>query len=173
MFIIYKSKIMSNKIVEDKKLLYDIEREKLDILIKTEKVRGEQLFIDEDSNLSSRQELEAFSLANKSIDDPEKKYIAYYQLIEKLLRKHLPKGIEFATARGFIREEKCVYLTRGKRKQRDGRRGADSRMTYIEDAEKIIDIIIKWILDRGTMVELYNHFRELNVKSGYGTRTIY
>jgi hypothetical protein len=144
------------------------EREKLLLLAKADDVKGKQLVVTETGTLETEDELKKF-LAT-SIDDPQKKYELYYKGIMRLLKQHLPKGNSNKRARNYIYEEKNTYLTRGKRINLQGYRGADSRMTYIDDAEEMLDIIAKWVFAKGTMVELFTQLRDLNIKKGYGTR---
>jgi hypothetical protein len=41
-------------------------------------------------------------------------------------------------------------------------------MGYKEDVEKMLEIIIDWILKKGDMYSLYSILRELNISKGYG-----
>lgn len=68
-------------------------------------------------------------------------------------------GKQYKTARDLIFEEKNTFLTRGHRKNKFGIRGADSRMGYKEDVEKMLEIIIDWILKKGDMYSLYSILR--------------
>jgi len=145
------------------------EQEKLDILSRANQVKGEQLFVTAEGTVERENELRRFALG--SIEDPEKKYDVYYKGIQKLLKSYLPKGKQNKPARDYIYEEKNTYLTRGKRINRAGIRGADGRMGYTVDAEEMLKIIMDWIMSNGTMVDLYNNLRELNVSKGYGTRS--
>ena len=145
------------------------EQEKLDILARAGNVKGEQLLISPTGDVERENELRQFALG--AIEDPEKKFDVYYKGIGRLLLAHLPKGPQNKTARNYIYEEKNTYLTRGKRIKKDGTRGADGRMGYIADAEEMLKIIMDWIMENGTMVELYNKLRELNVFKGYGVRS--
>lgn len=157
-----------NKSKKSKKALSveeKIELEKLAILTKTDETKGEQLVLTE-SGLETQNEIKKFALGN--IDNPEQKYDIYYKGVMKLLRKYLPKGNENKKARKYIYEEKNTLLTRGKRINEKGIRGADSRMAYIADIEILLNIITKWIVSKGTMVELFNNLRDLNVSKGYG-----
>lgn len=164
---------MDDKKKKVKKVDSPDEEEKMRILAQADEVKGEQLSILPDGGIFISNELKLLLEGKFLVDDPEKKYDLYYKGIEKLLRKHLRKGKEYAKSRGYIREEKNVFMTRGKRINEQGIRGADSRMTYIDDAQEMLKIISNWILRSGTMVELYNEFRELNINKGYGTRVIY
>ena len=145
------------------------EREKMEILARAGQVKGENLFVNNQGEVERENELRQFALGN--LEDPEKKYDVYYKGIAKLLKAYLPKGKANKTARDYIYEEKNTYLTRGKRINRAGIRGADGRMGYIVDAEEMLKIIMDWIMSNGTMVELYNQLRDLNVAKGYGTRS--
>ena len=158
-------KTSSNKVKTAKELKE--EEEKFLILSKADEVKGEQLTIDIDGELSTRQEIEEFIIGDPH--SPEKMYDAYYRGIEKLLKRQLPQGKEFEPARKLIREEKNTFLTRGHRIKDDGTRGADSRMGHVEDAEKIVEILVDWVLSGSNMVDLYNKLRDLNVSLGYGT----
>ena len=145
------------------------EQEKMEILARAGKVKGEQLLVGATGEIERENELRQFALG--TIEDPEKKFDVYYKGIGRLLLAHLPKGPQNKTAREFIYEEKNTYLTRGKRIKKDGTRGADGRMGYIADAEEMLKIIMDWIMSNGTMVDLYNKLRDLNVSKGYGTRS--
>lgn len=142
------------------------EQEKLLIIAKADEIKGEQLIIDIEGNLATEKELRNFALGD--IQDPERMYDVYYNGIQKLLLKHLPEGKQYKAARDFIFEEKNTFLTRGHRKNEFGIRGADSRMGYKEDGEKMLEIIIDWILKKGDMYSLYSILRELNISKGYG-----
>ncbi len=151
-----------------KEKLSKAESEKLEILAKTDKIKGEQLTISNKGKIESKKELKDYAIG--TVENPKQKYEVYYKGISKLLIKHLPKGKDFKKSRDFIYEEKNVYLSRGHRIDKLGIRGADGRMGYISDADEILRIIMDWILTNGTMVELYNTLRDLNIKKGYGIR---
>ena len=144
------------------------EQEKLDILARASNVKGQQLVVSPSGGVERENELRQFAFGN--IEDPEKKFNVYYKGIQKLLLAHLPKGRQNKAARRFIYEEKNTYLTRGKRINRFGIRGADSRMGYIVDAEEMLGVIMVWIRQNGTMVDLFNNLRDLNIAKGYGKR---
>lgn len=142
--------------------------EKLRILAETDAVKGEQLTITETGAIEKENELRQFAIG--SVEDPERKYEVYYKGIQRLLIKHLPSGKQNKVARDYIYEEKNTYLSRGKRINKAGIRGADGRMGYLADADEIFNIVMDWILANGTMVDLYTRLRELNISKGYGTR---
>jgi hypothetical protein len=159
-----------NKMKQTKKTTKKIDEkalaEKMDILSKADKIKGEQLIITPANELEYKKEIENFALGD--IDNPEKKYDVYYKGIQKLLRKHLPAGKANKKARGYIYEEKNVYLTRGKRINKIGIRGHDSRHTYLPDAEEVLKVIIEWVTRNGTSFELYNILLDMNIKKKYG-----
>jgi hypothetical protein len=144
------------------------QEEKLRILAEADAVKGEQLTITSSGEIERENELRQFALG--SIEDPERKYEVYYKGIQKLLKKHLPAGKHNKEARDYIYEEKNTYLSRGKRINKAGIRGADGRMGYIVDADEIFQIVMDWIIANGSMVDLFNRLRDLNVSKGYGTR---
>jgi len=156
----------SRKKKESEKISEQGELERMMLISKADEVIGEQLTIDTDGLLQTEDELKKFAL--EDIDDPERKYDIYYKGISKLLLKHLPQGKDYKKARDYIYEEKNTYLTRGHRIDQKGIRGADSRMGYIEDAEKILGLTTNWIIKKGSMVDLYSSLRDLNDKLGYG-----
>ncbi len=145
--------------------LSKLEQERLSILIKADDIKGEQLVVLPEG-IGTENELKKFALGD--IDDPEKKYDFYYKGIMKLMRKFLPKGKENKKARQLIYEEKNTFLTRGKRINPQGIRGADSRMAYISDIEEMLNIIASWVAKQGTMVELFNMIHDINIERGYG-----
>lgn len=152
-------------IKKSKKVSKDEEEKKL-ILAKADEVKGEQLVLIPEG-LKTEKELTKFTL--KAIDNPEQKYNIYYVGTMNLLRKYLPKGVDFKEARKFIYEEKNTFLTRGKRIKPNGRRGADSRMAYISDMEAFLNIVTSWIISKGTIVELFTILRDKNIEKGYGS----
>ncbi|KAA4632824.1 hypothetical protein F3B51_28810, partial [Bacteroides ovatus] len=79
-----------------------------------------------------------------------------------------PKGAENKKARDLIYEEKNTFLTRGYRKDVRGIRGADGRMSYIADIRDLINIITEWAASQGTVFELYDRLRNINIEKGYG-----
>jgi hypothetical protein len=100
-------------------------------------------------------------------EDPEEKYRIYYLGIQKLLRDYLPKGQKYKQSRDYIYDEKNIFLTRGKAKGPDGVRGGDGRMTYQPDMQRILDETVQWIIARGTMINLYERYWDLNESFGY------
>lgn len=141
------------------------EAERASILMRADEIKEETFDFDMDGQIELKNELADMML--EQIDDPEAKYELYYNVVNRLLRKHLPKGEKYKTARDLIYEEKNSFLTRGHRKNEQGIRGADSRMAYIKDINDLINIITKWISNKGTMYDLYSQLRDLNKSKGY------
>ena len=54
-----------------------------------------------------------------------------------------------------------TFLARGKRKK-NGRRGADVRMSLVEDLEVTLERLMTWKLKQGSYVDLFKTFRALN-----------
>lgn len=143
------------------------------VFLETDKVKGETLFFNDSGGIDVENTIENILKEVSAIDDPDKKYDIYYNGIEKLLRDNLPKGSDNAKARELVREEKCVYLSRGKRKNEKGIRHGDSRMTYIEDAQEMYKMVLTWASSGANMVDLYNTLRQVNIDKGYGKRVHY
>ena len=74
--------------------------EKLEILQKSEEIKGEQLFINYDSEVVVENEAE--KLLGQKIDDPVQKFQLYYHGLAKLLKDNLPKGKEFEDVRRIV-----------------------------------------------------------------------
>jgi hypothetical protein len=119
----------------------DIER--LEILQKANEVKGEQLSINIDSELTI--ENQAVKLLGQTIDDPVEKFQLYYHGLTKLLKDNLPKGKENEQVRRIVYDEKNVLINRGAKKDEKGIRGSDGRMAYLEDLEFAIQIVADWI----------------------------
>ncbi|NEV93447.1 hypothetical protein G3567_04690 [Psychroflexus sp. YR1-1] len=160
---------MENK----KKTAKDIELEKLknieklEILQKAKETQGKQLTINiEDGGLKEIDELK--ELIDQKFDNPEEKHSLFYNGIQNLLKKYLPKGKEYAEQRKIIHEEKLIFLNRGVALKPDGTRGSDSRMTYAEDMNEMAKLISDWVLTSQDFVDLYLKLYELNEKYDYG-----
>ncbi|MCD8471549.1 MAG: hypothetical protein LRY33_03015, partial [Parabacteroides chartae] len=69
--------------------------------------------------------------------------------------------------RDIIYEEKNTFLTRGRRKDKSGIRGADSRMSYITDITDLINIIIEWVTQSGTPYDCLQKLETLIRARGY------
>lgn len=149
-----------------KKLQEQKDREKMEILSKADEIKNQTFVFDNTGELSLKKEIEELPI--EPIDNPEERYETYYKIVNRLLRKHLPKGKENKKARDLIYEEKNTFLTRGHRKDAKGYRGADGRMSYITDIRDLINIITEWATSQGTMFELYNKLRNVNIEKGYG-----
>lgn len=143
------------------------EREREMILMEADKIKEQTFDFDTDGEIELKSEIE--DMLMEKIDDPEAKYDLYYNVINRLLKNHLPKGEYFKEARDLIYEEKNTFMTRGHRIDNRGIRGADGRMSYIEEMHEMVNIISEWISTKGTTYSLYTRMRDLNVAKGYGT----
>lgn len=143
------------------------EAEKMEILARVNETKGMQQIIDESGSLTTRNELRTFAIGD--VDDPDRKHEVYYKGIEKLLRQFLGGRKDMRTKEAFkiLREEKNIFLNRGKRKNEQGIRGSDARMAYITDMEEALNIIADCILDAATPVDLFMAFRDKNVARGF------
>lgn len=137
-----------------------------EILAGSKSKTGDQLLINGIGQITSANELKQFLLGDIP-DDPEEKYNVYYNGVEKLLKKFLPSGSEHSEARKIIREEKKIFLTRGKKLNLKGIRGADSRMAYIKDMEEIMNLITIWAFENGNLFDLYKLIYDKNKELGY------
>ncbi|NDV64473.1 hypothetical protein [Bacteroides sp. 224] len=165
-----KRKKLSKEELEKIKKEREQEMEREVILMKADEVKEETLIFDMDGQIEFKNEIA--DLVLEQIDDPEEKFNLYYNVVNRLLKKHLPKGEENKDARELIYEEKNTFLTRGHRKNEKGIRGADGRMAYIPDINELINIIMDWISNKGTMFDLYTKIRDLNISKGYGSPRI-
>ncbi len=148
-----------------KELVIGLTQEELEmqsILLKADESRTESLFIDGEGELNTVDEIKHMLIPSDT-DDPVVKHEYFYQGIQKILRKELPKGSKYKELRSFIREEINVFLTRGKTKK-GGRRGADVRMAYVTDMEMALETLIQWKADRENFTNLITSFVELNKK---------
>lgn len=130
---------LSKEELEKIKKQQEQERERLAILFEADKIKEETLQFDLDGQVELKNEIADLVLGQ--IDNPEEKYNLYYNVVNQLLKKHLPKGENFKKARDLIYEEKNTFLTRGRRKDERGIRGADGRMAFTDDINELINII--------------------------------
>ncbi|WP_037325221.1 hypothetical protein [Salinimicrobium terrae] len=142
----------------------DIER--LELLQKSDEIKGEQLSIDVDSNIILENQAE--KLIGQQIDDPVQKFQLYYKGLNKLLKDNLPKGKENEEVRRIIYDEKNILINRGAKKDDKGIRGSDGRMAYLEDLEIAIQIVADWTRKKGSSTDLYMAFWDKNEELGYG-----
>lgn len=155
-----------SKNIRKNRELSEADRERLEILQKAEEVKGEQLTINLDSEITV--ENQAKILLGKKIDDPVEKFQLYYHGLSKLLKDNLPKGKENEDVRRIIYDEKNILINRGAKKDERGIRGSDGRMAYIEDLEIAIEIVADWIASKGSPSEIYMAFWDKNEALGYG-----
>ena len=157
-----KTELKKNLKVEKAKRDAEIE----EILAEADRRVGEQTVIDNAGEIRSEDEIKQFALGDIP-DDPEKKYNVYYKGIEKLLRTYLPKDELYKDYRALVREEKNIFLTRGRKLDERGIRGGDSRMGYIQDMEEIMNAITNWAYKSMNYSELYFILRDKNKSLGY------
>lgn len=154
-----KKKIGSRKLSKE-----DIER--LELLQKSEEIKGEQLVLNLNSELIT--ENEADKLLGQKIDDPVTKFQLYYNGLTKLLKDSLPEGPDFKDVRRIVYDEKNILINRGAKKDNKGIRGSDGRMAYLDDLEQAIKIVANWTSNKGTPAELFMAFWDKNEELGYG-----
>ncbi|MGB0981210.1 MAG: hypothetical protein ACPGUH_03830 [Winogradskyella sp.] len=142
----------------------DIER--LELLQKADEVKGEQLSINLDSEITV--ENQAIKLLGQRIDDPVEKFQLYYHGLSKLLKDNLPKGKENEQVRRIVYDEKNILINRGAKKDEKGIRGSDGRMAYIEDLEIAIQIVADWISIKGSPSDIFMAFWDKNEELNYG-----
>jgi hypothetical protein len=147
--------------IENKSRILDKkEQEILEILTKADDVKHETLLFDAEGDILTVDEIKQV-LVPSDTDDPIEKYNMFYQGIQRLLKRGLPKGKMYKDACNLVREEINTFLSRGKTKK-GGRRGADSRMAYLTDMSTALDAIIEWTENQGSAVDLYQRFKDLN-----------
>lgn len=160
---------MSDKNIDQNKIERKLSKEdleRLEILQKSEDIKGEQLIINLDSELVIENQAEL--LLGQRIDDPVQKFQLYYHGLTKLLKDNLPKGKEFEDVRRIVYDEKNILINRGAKKDEKGIRGSDGRMAYIEDLEEAIKIVADWTSRKGSPAELFMAFWDKNEELEYG-----
>jgi len=160
------NKIVSTEELEKIQKIRNQELEREAILMKADEIKEETFTFDINGQIALKNEIADMIL--EQMDDPEAKYNLYYNVVSRLIKKHLPKGQANKAARNLIYEEKNTFLTRGHRKDEKGIRGADGRMAYISDIHDLINIVTTWISSKGTMFDLYIKIRDLNIEKGFG-----
>lgn len=152
------------KIIDRKLSKEDLER--LEILQKSEEIKGEQLVLNLEAEFAVENEAE--KLLGQKIDDPDTKFQLYYSGLNKLLIDNLPKGKNFEKERQIIYDEKNILINRGAKKDKKGVRGRDGRMAYLDDLELALRIVADWTSKKNTAAELYMAFWDKNEELGYG-----
>ncbi|WP_303180607.1 hypothetical protein [uncultured Butyricimonas sp.] len=101
----------------------------------------------------------------QTIEDPDKSYDLFYNGIQAFLLKILPQDTKI---RKPILELKSIFLS-GKEKEniKYGKRGADSRMSYMERMEDVIDILTQWSQTPNEYLKLAHLFLVKNKELGY------
>lgn len=139
---------------------------KLQILQRAKEAKEKQLSINMDTQ--SFEEIDKVkAILSKNFDDPEEKFDLYYKATTRVLMKYLPKGKGFKVERSIIYDEKNIFLTRGKVKNKSGIRGGDSRMGYTDDMYELVNLITDWVSTTQDPVDLYQRIYDLNDKHGY------
>ncbi len=69
----------------------ELAAEKMSLLLKADEVKGQQLFPTAEGQIIKAPEI-AIGKETDPIDDPEKKFDIYYNNINRMLRRALPKG---------------------------------------------------------------------------------
>ncbi len=156
----------NNKIDKKQRELSKEDLERLKIFQKAEEIKGEQLSINLDSEITV--ENQAVKLLGQRIDDPVEKFQLYYHGLSKLLKDNLPKGKENEDVRRIIYDEKNILINRGAKKNEKGIRGSDGRMAYIEDLETAIQIVADWISRKGSPSEIFMAYWDKNEELNYG-----
>lgn len=146
-----KEKILDFDLDEIKRLSEEADKNKNFQLGFEQEFESEPIFID----------------ITEDIQNPDKAYKVYYA-IEGILKTHLPSEDKYKELRRFVREEKIIFLTGGKKKDETGKRGADSRQAYISThLEVALKILLEWIQESGNTFDLFLKFRKLNIDYGY------
>lgn len=143
----------------------ELERRELFLQADAEAQKDQQLLLDPEGNISVQKE--SLQMGLSAAENPEDKYLIYYDGITKLLKEYLPKGKKYEALRRPIYDEKNIFLNRGKAKGPDGVRGGDGRMTYQPDMQRILDEIVQRIVSKGTALDLYERLWDLNESMGY------
>ena len=156
----------NNKIHKKQREFSKEDLERLKIFQKAEEIKGEQLSINLDSEITV--ENQAVKLLGQRIDDPVEKFQLYYHGLSKLLKDNLPKGKENEDVRRIIYDEKNILINRGAKKNEKGIRGSDGRMAYIEDLETAIQIVADWISRKGSPSEIFMAYWDKNEELNYG-----
>ncbi len=141
--------------------------EKLKILQAANDSKTMQLSISREGDLQEFDEMSR--LLEEKMDSPTEKYDLYYNGIQKILKRYLPKGRHNEKYRRIIYDEVNVFLNRGKAKDvKTGKRGSDGRMGFDKDMMEIVKIISLWVSESQDLQKLYTDVYGLNEKFGFG-----
>lgn len=139
-----------------------------EIFQNSEEIKGQRLLFDDLSkNLKTEDEVKKLIFGNEIIDNPQSKHTLYYHGIEKMLRLITEKGKKSDISFDILREEKNIFLSRGKHKNDKGVRNFDVRQAYETDMDAAYNIIINAITSGMNAFDLYVEFRDQNINSGY------
>ena len=95
-----KKKKKSQEELEELQRKQEQDLERAAILMKADEIKEETFDFDVNGQIELKNELADMVL--EQIDDPEAKYNLYYNVVNRLLRKYLPKGDTYKDARDLI-----------------------------------------------------------------------
>lgn len=135
----------------------------------SEIVKGQRLLFDDlTKNFKSEDEIKTLIFGNEIIDNPQNKHTIYYKGIEKMLRMITHSGAKKSSrSYDILREEKNIFLARGKQKDAKGVRNFDVRQAYEQDMDAAYNIILQGITKGISGYDLYIQFRNENISLGY------
>lgn len=135
----------------------------------SEETKGQRMLFDDlAKNLKSEDEVKKLIFGNEIIDNPQGKHSIYYNGIEKMLRIITRLGKrESDISFDILREEKNIFLARGKQKDSKGVRHFDVRQSFESDMDGAYNIILKAVTSGMSAYELYIDFRNENINLGY------
>lgn len=133
-----------------------------ELLAKSDSNKEEKLFIDHEGDVKVVNEIN--DIIKSTIDDPVEKYKRFYFGKERLLKMLLGRDKK---ANKIVREEINIFLNRGKGKNKAGIRGADSRMSYLEDIQIMVSCLADCVVHDPSLVNVYNKVNKLNKDRGY------
>jgi len=154
---------------QEKKLSQQEELEIQEIFQNSEETKGHRLLFDDLANgFKSEDEVKQLIFGNEIIDNPQSKHTIYYKGIEKMLRMITHSNKKSSTPSfDILREEKNIFLARGKQKNSKGVRDFDVRQAYEADMDAAYNIILKGITNGISAYDLYIQFRDENIRLGY------
>ena len=99
--------------------------------------------------------------------NPEKSHKLYYG-IRRLLIEYLPRGEENKKFRQRVYDEKNLFLNRGVDRNKNGLRGSDGRMTYLNTfLWPTFNLVIEWIKKGANYYDIWQDFYDLNEKHSF------
>lgn len=160
------SEEMNNKIKGKQAINEELEIQ--EIFQNSEETKGQRLLFDDlTKNLKTEDEVKALIFGNEIIDNPQSKHTIYYHGIEKMLRLITGSKKDYNAPLDILREEKKIFLARGKQKDAKGVRHFDVRQAFETDMDAAYNIILKAITKGLSAYDLYIEFRNENINLGY------